>query len=443
MSNVYRLPVWIGLCVWVSYSILISQSVQGQTLPTNFSQVAVASGLTNPTVVAFAPDGRIFIAQQNGVLRIVKNGVLLSTPFLQLNVDASGERGLLGIAFAPNFKTSNYIYLYYTVPAGTEAAHNRISRFTANGDVALAGSEAIVLDLDPLSGATNHNGGSMAFGADNKLYIGVGENAYPPNSQNLDNYFGKVLRINPDGSVPAGNPFPDGTEAKKRIWAYGLRNPYTLTVQPGTGRVFVNDVGQDIWEEINDATIGGANFGWPSAEGFSNNASYTNPIYVYGHGGGDGTGCAITGGAFFNPGSTTYPTSYTGKYFFQDFCSNWINCLDLSGPIPVRSSFATNVPANSLGITVGTDGNLYYVSRSTGTLYKLVYPRTTCETVRNGDWHDPTIWTCGRVPTTSDNAGIRHSLTVGSMAAAQAYQVHYETGGQLLLATGTQIRLGN
>src|SRR5205823_10758608 len=124
---------------------------------------------------------------------------------LSLNVDSSGERGLLGVAFDPQFATNHYVYVYYTVP-GTPA-HNRVSRFTANGDVAVPGSEVPILDLNPLSTATNHNGGAIHFGLDGKLYIGVGENAQPSNSQSLDTLLGKVLRINPDGSIPPDNPF--------------------------------------------------------------------------------------------------------------------------------------------------------------------------------------------------------------------------------------------
>ncbi|PIQ22611.1 MAG: hypothetical protein COW65_02180, partial [Cytophagales bacterium CG18_big_fil_WC_8_21_14_2_50_42_9] len=141
----------------------------------------VTNGLINPTVLAFAPDGRIFVAEQGGNLRIIKNGVLLPVPLVQLNVNASGERGLIGITLDPNFTTNKYIYLYYTVPTGI--IHNRVSRFTLTGDVALASSEKIILELDPLSGATNHNGGAMQFGKDGKLYIAVGENANRANAQ--------------------------------------------------------------------------------------------------------------------------------------------------------------------------------------------------------------------------------------------------------------------
>lgn len=364
---------FVSLCV--GYLVYVgSQPVHAQTFPTNFTQVAVATGLNAPTVAVAAPDGRIFVALQGGSLRVVKNGTLLPTPFVQLTVNSAGERGLLGIAFDPAFTTNQYVYLYYTVPtSGTVTVHNRISRFTANGDVAVAGSETIILELDALSTATNHNGGTIVFGPDQKLYVGVGENANGANAQNVDNYLGKVLRINPDGSVPSGNPFLTGSEAKKRIWSYGLRNPYTLTFQPGTGRLLVNDVGQNTWEEINDATTNGLNFGWPTAEGTSSNSSFTNPVYAYAHGTGDGVGCAITGGVFYNPITPRYPSSFVGKYFFQDYCNNWINVLDLTGTTAARSPFATSLPGNSLGLTLGTDGYLYYLSKNSASLYRIIY----------------------------------------------------------------------
>src|SRR6188768_3798530 len=286
-------------------------SIKAQTYPTGFQQVLVANGISNPTVMAFAPDGRLFVAQQTGALRIIENGVLLSTPAITLSVNSSGERGLLGIAFDPNFTSNNFIYLYYTL---SSAANNRISRFTMSGNTIVAGSESLVLNLDPLSSATNHNGGTIMFGPDGKLYVGIGENANSTNSQNLDTYHGKILRINSDGSVPPGNPFTGGTAQRQRVWEYGMRNPYTLSIQPGTGRIFVNDVGENTWEEVNDCTAGGGNYGWPTAEGVSDNTDFTNPIYTYRHGSGIGLGCAITGGTFFNPTSTNYPSQYTGRY---------------------------------------------------------------------------------------------------------------------------------
>lgn len=344
-----------------------------QTLLPGFARVQVGSAISSPTVMDFAPDGRIFVAQQTGALRVIKNGTLLATPFLSLTVNSTGERGLIGVTFDPDFVTNQYVYVYYTVPAaGANAPFNRISRFTANGDVALAGSEQIILNLDPLSSATNHNGGALAFGPDGKLYVAVGDNALGANAQNVNTYHGKLLRINKDGSAPSDNPFftTGTTEQSKRVWAYGLRNPYTFSIQPGTGKIFVNDVGQNAVEEINDATTGGKNFGWPTAEGTSTNPNFTNPVYSYLHSGAAPTGCAITGGTFFNPQFTTYPAAYAGNYFFQDYCSNWIYALNLSGT-PSATLFASNIGSSSLSLMTGPDGNLYYLSRGAQALYKI------------------------------------------------------------------------
>ena len=368
----YSLPKCSTVLIFVAFLVFnfsLVDTANAQTLPAGFSQVFVGN-VTSPTAMAFAPDGRLFILEQGGSVRIVKNGTVLTQPFVTLSVNSSGERGLLGIAFDPSFATNNFIYLYYTL---SSAANNRISRFTASGDVALAGSEVQVLNLDPLSTATNHNGGTMQFGPDGKLYVGVGENANGANAQNVDTYLGKILRINSDGSVPAGNPFTSGSSQKQRLWEYGLRNPYTITFQPGTGRLFVNDVGQNTWEEINDATVGGKNFGWPAAEGNSSNSLYTNPICTYSHGSGSGQGCAITGGTFFNPSTTNYPSSYIGKYFYIDYCNNWIDVLTLSGSTATRSSFATGIAGNPVSIITGKDGNLYFLSRGSSALYKITY----------------------------------------------------------------------
>jgi glucose/arabinose dehydrogenase len=356
---------------------LLSLPAVSQVFPTGFSRVQVASGISNPTVMAFAPDGRIFVAQQNGALRVIKNGALLATPFIQISVNSSGERGLIGIALDPNFATNQFIYLYYTLPDGSR---NRISRFTGNGDVVVPGSEVVLLNLDPLSTATNHNGGAMHF-KNGLLYVAVGENANGANAQNLDTYLGKILRINPDGSVPAGNPFTTGSEQRRRVWAYGLRNPYTFSIQPGTGRIFINDVGQNTWEEIDDATTGGLNFGWPTAEGTSTNPAFTNPVFSYPHGSGDGAGCAITGGVFFNPASSNYPAAYRGRYFFQDLCNRWINMLDLTTTPASRLPFATGLGGDALSIDVGNDGNLYYLERRTGALFKIIYTVNTAPAI--------------------------------------------------------------
>jgi glucose/arabinose dehydrogenase len=332
------------------------------TLPPGFTETPIASGLANPTAFDLAPDGRIFITEQGGTVRIFRDGTLLPTPFLSLNVDSAGERGLLGIAFDPNFAANHFVYVYYTVPAAPE--HNRVSRFTANGDVAVPGSEVVLLDLNPLSTATNHNGGAIHFGTDGKLYIGVGENANGANSQSLDTLLGKMLRINPDGSIPGDNPFfTTASGVNRAIWALGLRNPFTFAVQPGTGRVFINDVGQNTFEEI-DEGVAGANYGWPDAEGPSDNPAFRNPIFFYGHGPGNTLGIAITGGTFYNPPTAQFPADYVGEYFFADLGNNWIRRFNPSDGS--ATLFASDVTPGTVDLKVNSSGSLLYLSRGTG-----------------------------------------------------------------------------
>src|SRR4051812_28075238 len=345
------------------------------TLPAGFTESLVASGLHAPSAMAFAPDGRLFVLEQTGSVRVVKNGSLLATPFLTLGVDSSGERGLLGIAFDPNFAADHFVYLYHTVP-GTPA-HNRVSRFTANGDSVVPGSEVVIADLDPLSGATNHNGGGMHFGPDGKLYVGVGENANGANAQTLTNRLGKLLRLNPDGSIPTDNPFyTTAAGANRSIWAYGLRNPFTFSFQAGTGRLFINDVGANTWEEVN-AGAAGANYGWPQTEGPTTAAGVRGPLYAYTHGGGAFQGGAIAGAAFYNPPKPTFPSGFVGQYFFAHFVSSWIPRVD--SPTGAVTAFASGLTTNGpVDLTTGTDGGLYYLARgsgsATGVVYRIQYP---------------------------------------------------------------------
>jgi glucose/arabinose dehydrogenase len=343
------------------------------TLPAGFTESAWGNSIANNcTAMAFAPDGRLFVCTQNGHLRVIDaDGNLLGPDFVTLTVDSNGERGLLGVAFDPDFANNHFVYVYYTVPGVSGGpAHNRVSHFTANGNVAMAGSEVQILNLENLSlTATNHNGGAIHFGPDGKLYIAVGENATGSNSQSLTTRLGKILRINSDGTIPLDNPssFPgiSGSTSGiyKAIWAVGLRNPFTFAFQPGTTRMFINDVGQGTWEEINDG-IAGRNYGWPTSEGPDNlGANFTGPIFYYPHTGSTNTsGCAIVGASFYNPDILQFPASYVGKYFFGDLCNDWIRVLDPSNN--TASSFASGLTGSLVDLHVGPDGSLYYLLQS-------------------------------------------------------------------------------
>lgn len=341
-------------------------------VPPDFSEATVVSGLASPTAMAMAPDGRIFVCEQGGRLRVVKGNALLSAPFLAVSVNSEGERGLLGIAFDPAFASTRHIFIYYTV--STSPRHNRLSRFTAsasNPDVAETGSETVLLELDDLSSATNHNGGAIHFGADGKLYVAVGENSTPSHSQSLANLFGKLLRLDKDGGIPADNPFYGSATGKNRaIWALGLRNPFTFAIQPGTGRMFINDVGWMSFEEIDEGGRG-RNYGWPTTEGPTTDPRFHAPFHAYRndrHSGGGGMGCAITGAAFYNPATVRFPADFVGDFFFGDYCNGWIKRIDPA--TKAVSDFVTGI--NGLtGILSGDDGHLYYLAYGAGLLRKV------------------------------------------------------------------------
>lgn len=342
------------------------------TLPPDFTETQLARGIVRPTAMALAPDGRIFVCEQTGALRVIRDGKLLPQPFVTVPVFTEGERGLLGVTVDPDFPRTPHVYLYYT--AVKPFVHNRVSRFTAAGDRAAHGSETAILDLPQLAKPI-HNGGAMRFGPDGLLYIAVGENAVPENAQNLDNSLGKILRIGKDGSIPSDNPFPGSA-----IWAYGLRNPFSFAFQPGTGRMFINDVGRKDWEEINEGEAG-ANYGWPVTEGPTDDPAYKAPLYAYRHGPTPATGCAISGGAFYDPAEEQFPSEHLGTYFFADFCSGWIRRLDPA--TKTAHAFATDI-GGPIGLQVGDDGSLYYLAYEDGTVSRIDYtgspaPRITSQ----------------------------------------------------------------
>ena len=334
-----------------------------------FTTTTVVSGLSRPTAMALLPDGRTLICEQGGNLRVVKAGLLLDAPFLSVPVDATDERGLLGVTADPAFATNGYVYIYFT--ATSPSTHNRVSRFTASGDQSIPGSETILLDLDDLGTATNHNGGGLHFGPDGKLYVAVGENGNGSNAQSLTNLLGKLLRLNPDGSVPTDNPMLAQTSGKNQlIWALGLRNPFTFAFQPGTGRLLINDVGQNTWEEINVGRAG-ANYGWPATEGTTTNPAYTSPLYAYPHTGGPVTGCSIVGAAFYDPATPTFPTAFLHQYLFMDYCGGWIRTLD-----PATGSVGDWLTGFSspVDLSVSEDGSVLVLSRGGGgTLRRVIY----------------------------------------------------------------------
>lgn len=381
----YRVPL---AAILLLFLLLLVQTTAfaSAALPSGFTETTVALFGQNafPTDMAFTPDGRMLVTNKYGQLRVIKNGALLATPFLTVSTNGSNERGLLGVAVDPNFASNHFVYIYYTV--NTAPIHNRVSRFTANGDVAVAGSEVALMDLEAVT-TSFHNAGTIGFGTDGKLYIAVGNDNVNSNSQSLSNRLGKILRINKDGSIPTDNPFYNTAGgANRSIWTYGLRNPFKFAVQPGTGRLWINDVGFEAWEEINNG-VAGANYGWPTCEGFCNppNPSFRDPLYEYAHGDGDAYGRAITGGAFYNPATATFPGQYVGKYFFADYVNGWIHYLNPANN--AVAAFMGGVP-NLVDLEVGPDGALYYLTIAEnpftdgrGAVRKIQYTGTHAPTI--------------------------------------------------------------
>ena len=369
------------------------EALESRTLlavPAGFTETRVVTGLAQPVAMAFAPDGRIFVTEKTGKLRVITaQGQLLQAPFLQVAVDAQGERGLLGIEFDPDFQSNGHLYVYYTSTDGT--IHNRLSRFTAAdanpdpavyapGNTVQPGSELQLINFDPLV-SIYHNSGNIHFGPDGKMYVSVGDNVRNEVSQRLDNLWGKIIRLNRDGTIPADNPFYNQTTGINRaIYATGLRNAFTFAFQPGTGILYASEVGNAAWEEINQVTAGG-NYGWPDTEGPFNPAQfpqYTNPLYAYPHST-DGA-WAITGALFYNPsgGAAQLPAQYQGKFFFGDLAGGfeagtghgWIKTFD-----PVTravADFGTDIQ-RPVDFDIGPDGSLYYLSNSRPGSFGHVY----------------------------------------------------------------------
>lgn len=331
-----------------------------QALPSGFVAQQIAEGL-DPTDLAITPDNRILITIKNGKILVVENDQLLPNTFLDITqqVDNFNERGLGHIVLDPEFETNNYYYVYYTAK---NISRNRISRFTANGNTTLPGSEVILLELDAMAGSI-HNGGDMAFGPDGKLYVSTGDGSNPATSQSKSSLLGKILRMNKDGSVPADNPFVNDASYSgihKLIYAFGLRNPFSMDIQPVTGRIFACDVGQETWEEVNDI-LPGANYGWPLIEGPRTSqpapANYQDPFYAYTH----ANGCAVVGAMFYNPAIPSFPPAYHGKFFFADYCGGYIKTLDTTTGTTELFASGINRP---LAFAVNATGQMYYLQRA-------------------------------------------------------------------------------
>jgi glucose/arabinose dehydrogenase len=336
----------------------------------------VATGLSQPLFVTAAPGdtSRLFIVEKTGSIKILdlNTGQVLGTPFLSVPVDSAGERGLLGLAFDPDFATNGFFYIYRTVT--TPSAHNEVDRYhvSTNPNVADSATKQTILNLDNLSSATIHNGGWLGFGPDGDLYISTGENGNGANAQSLSTLLGKILRIDVDHGlpyqVPSDNPFVGTAGARGEIFALGLRNPWRPSFDSASGTFFVADVGENTIEEVNLGQKG-ANYGWPSAEGPSTNPAFTNPISFYTH----SVGNAITGGYVYRGDSD----GLNGQYFFADYVAGKIFTLRFDGTNWIAtdrtSQVHTDVGTINNPASFGEDGrgNLSIVDIADGEVYRL------------------------------------------------------------------------
>jgi len=350
-----------GLLVLMLYCAIAQAQV-----PPGFRDTLLAVRLLQPVGCEFAPDGRLFILQKQGLVRIFKNGRLLSEPALSLEVNDFSERGLLGIAFDPNFTANHYVYIYYTSPG--DEPDNRLSRFVVNGDTIARSSERILLK-GIRSDSGMHNGGCIKFGKDGKLYVATGDGgANHGLAQNLNSLNGKILRINKDGSVPTDNPFAGQAGKRSEVWCYGLRNPWRFSIDSLTGTMIIADVGGAKFEELN-VGLRGANYGWPLAEGMSTDSRFVNPVHAYPH---NNNRAAVIGGVFYR--GNNFPQSFSGKYFFADAVQGFIKTMGLTSTNQAAKveTFSPN-SGRLVHLTVGPDGAIYYLRIWEGELHKIHY----------------------------------------------------------------------
>ncbi|CAH8294940.1 putative secreted protein (Por secretion system target) [Mariniflexile fucanivorans] len=361
----------------------------------------IANGFNSPVSIKATTDSKLFIVERNGVIKILNgNGTVNGTPFLDITEkvsDSGGERGLLGLAFHPNYVTNGYFYVNYINDSGNTviARYTRTNETTANVD-----SELILLRINQPD--TNHNGGDMNFGPDGYLYIASGDgggSGDPSNyAQSLNTLLGKLLRIDVDNTsngnnyaIPSNNPYLNDGDSNTlpEIWAYGLRNPWKFSFDKTTGDLWIADVGQGVYEEINMvlSATSALNYGWRCYEGANHpyntdncpsESATTRPIAEYSHNGNGVFKCSITGG--FRYRGTLYP-NFTGLYFFADFCSDEIGVLTPNG-----SNWTMTFPKqySNKGWTTfgeGNDGELYIAGIESGEVFKIVDTSLSIENV--------------------------------------------------------------
>ena len=459
-----RLISFFVAFVWIVVSF--SNSVSAAILPAGFVDEVVYSGLLAPRAFTFTPDGRVLAVERGSAsstdpnvasIRVFKNGALLPIRAYTVNTCGDSERGLLGITVDPDFINNNYIYIYYThqatvgdpcakdtfVNGNNDGPRNRISRLTMSGDVVLPGSERILID-SIITEKGNHNAGDLHFGADGYLYASTGDGALMWTSPDKNTLNGKIIRILPtpgdpkgyttpgnpydseDGSRPCNTiaPFTQGSSPGtcKEIFARGFRNPFRFTIQPdmrgisGAGLPFVGDVGQVVWEEVDQVHAGG-DYGWPVRAGFCpinvmctppyQTAGYDSPIYAYSHMVGSANlSSAIIGGDFYT-GGAGYPPEYVNNYFFADFVRGFVaRLIYLGGGAWMRPAQDFAPIERVVQLMRGPDGNLYYLTSTSATsrvdaIHRIRYvPPANTAPLRNYFTTDTPTLTWNRVTST-------------------------------------------
>lgn len=422
------LAVLLVLSLLLPSMAAIGQSPDANFLRSGFVKETVVKALDSPTAFAIAPDGRIFIAQRAGTVKIVQNGKQLRENFIDLSaeVNQAFNRGLVGIALHPEFPATPYVYLSYVYQPPEAAKHKQTgarlgrvirvavdaadpNRADPNSSVVLLGEGGAyaqignpdtpnaspwtcqhpdgspVTDCIPVEG-TAHQTDALLFGPDGALYVGVGDGGEHAQTgwrpQDLNSLSGKILRIDPlTGKGYANNPFYDGNPDSNRskVFAYGLRNPFRFAFAPSGGDLYIGDVGEGKWEEVNRGGRG-VNYGWPCFEGeavagshpgctavVANRTKVTFPLYAFPHTEGR---VAVVGGDFYR--GTSFPEQYRNAYFFSDYNVGMLSSLVLKGPVAEAQKFAGGF-TGAVQITSGPDGALYVLSIRAGALMRIRY----------------------------------------------------------------------
>ena len=348
----------------------------------------VVQGLSAPVFLT-APPGdteRLFVVEQGGSIRIVRNGVIEEPPFLNVSsrITSGGEQGLLGLAFHPSYVTNGHLYVNYTDTLG----HTQVVRYTVSADPDVADSTSAFPILTVQQPYANHNGGMIAFGPDDMLYVGMGDGGSGGDphghGQNRMTLLGDMLRLDVDGgspyAIPADNPFSGSLSVANEIWASGLRNPWRFSFDALTGDLYIGDVGQDAWEEIAfqpASSSGGENYGWAAMESthcYPPNTScsttgLTLPVHEYDH----GDGCAVTGGYVYRGSDSP---ALQGRYFFADACGSWLRSFVMvSGEARGLQDHTDSAGPVSAIVSFGEDGSgeLYVVSHG-GSIRRIASP---------------------------------------------------------------------